>query len=134
MALTRGGTSLTVDVPPKVLDRAVEGGPDRAAAIGLTGAPIVVEWPAPSHAAHLRLRWEQLSGAQVTTLNTLLDGVGPVTVRLYTGGSTVSCMFGPRSEQKIVPLLGEYPEKLADGSAQLAERTQCSAELVLYRI
>lgn len=135
-AITRGGTSLTVDIPPKILDRFAEGGPERGGGVGLTGAAIVTEWPAASHAAVLRLRWEYLEGSLITTLNTLIDGTGPVTVKRYAADTGITCMFAPRSAQKIVSLTDPegYPETLADGSAQLAARQRCSVELTLYRI
>ena len=134
VALTNAGGSLTVDVPPKVLNRAAEGAPDRSVAVSLAGTPIVTEWVGAQLAQRLVLRWEVLSGAQVATLLAILQTTGTVTVRLYTGGSTILCAWAPRDEQKITPLLGDYPERLASGATQLTTRTQCSAELTLIRI
>lgn len=136
VAIARGATQLTVDVPPKVPSRFDAGLSDRGAAITLDNSAVVVEWPASSTKPVLRLRWEALTGAQLGTLDTLIDGVGPVTVKRYPADAGASFMFGARAEQKIETRLHPegYPDTLADGSAQLADRTWGSAELTLYRL
>lgn len=135
VALERGATSLTVDVPPKIVDR--DGRPD---------------------SPQLVIRWELLEGDQVDDVRTLLGDAGRgavvslsgqgivtewpgasaelglVTVKLTPSGSTFLCMFGPPEEQGIEPLMGDYPDSLANGSAQLASRLRCSVQLVLYRM
>lgn len=135
VAIARGATQLTVDVPPKIVSRFDEGGPERAPALTISGEAVVVEWPAAANPAVLKLRWEYLTAAQAALLASLIDGEGPVNVARYPSATPAAYMFGPRKEQKIASFLHPegYPDTLADGSAQLDERKAVSAELTLYR-
>ena len=134
-AITRGAVVLTVTVPPKIVSRFDEGGPVRTISVAIGGQAIATEVPQTVDERVLRLRWEDMDAASVAIVQSLLDGSGPVTVLTYTGASGITCMFGPRSEQRIVPLVApSYPETLAGGGTQLAQRKRCSVELTLYRI
>jgi hypothetical protein len=140
-AITRDAVVLTVTIPPKIVSRFEEGGSLRTVSVAIGGQAIVTEVPQTVESRKLHLAWEVMSGADVAIVEQLLAGSGPVTVLTHAAATPATCMFGPKSEQKITPFLraGQsfpeaYPETLADGSAQLAARTQCSVELTLYRI
>lgn len=133
-AISGTGGSLVVDVPPKVLRRFEDGSPGRSVAISITGTVTVAEVAKAQAQQHLRLRWEYLSSTQVATLRAIVAATGPVFVYLYAGATAIACNFGPGAEQKWEPGIGDdYPEKLADGSAQLAARMWYRVELSLYR-
>jgi hypothetical protein len=133
--ISRGATVLTLTVPPIVEQRDANRGSARAVAVTLGSVPIVQEWPAASgHTEReLHLRIALMSEAQVTTLRTLLDGTGPVTVNLGAG-SAITAMFAPIEEQSVEAIVGDYPDIAADGGA-LADRLKTwKARLSLLRI
>ena len=135
VAIERGDVELVVTVPPKIVSRFDEGGPVRSVSVAIGGQAIATEVPQTVDERVLRLRWEDMDGDLVEIVQELLAGSGPVTVLTHAAATPATCAFGQRSEQKIVPLVGPaYPETLADGSAQLAQRRRCSVELTLYRI
>lgn len=136
VAISRNGVELTVTVPPKIVSRFEEGGPIRSVSVAIGGQAIATEVPQAVDARRVRLRWESMAAADVAIVDQLLDGSGPVTVKTYASETGFTCAFGPREEQKIASLADPegYPETLANGSAQLAARTQCSVELTFYRI
>ena len=135
VAIERGDVELVVTVPPKIVSRFDEGGPVRSVSVAIGGQAIATEVPQTVDERVLRLRWEDMDGDLVEIVQELLAGSGPVTVLTHAAATPATCAFGQRSEQKIVPLVAPaYPETLADGSAQLAQRRRCSVELTLYRI
>jgi hypothetical protein len=135
VAIERGAVELTVAIPPKIVSRFDEGGPSRSISIAVGGQAIATEVPQTVDERLLKLRWEDMDASLVAIVQQLLDGSGPVTVLTHAAATPATCMFGPRSEQKITPLAApSYPETLADGTAQLAQRKRCSVELTLYRI
>ena len=135
VAIERDDVELTVTIPPKIVSRFEEGGPARTISVAVGGQAIATEVPQSVDQRLLVLRWEDMDAASVAIVQSLLAGSGPITVLTHVGATPATCAFGPRSEQKITPLVAPaYPETLADGSAQLAARTQCSVELTLYRI
>ena len=135
VAIERGDVELTVTIPPKIVSRFDEGGPARTISVAVGGQAIATEVPQTVDERLLRLRWEDMDATLVGIVQQLLDGSGPVTVKTHTGATGVTCAFGPRSEQKIAPLVAPaYPETLAGGGTQLDQRKRCSVELTLYRI
>jgi len=135
VAIERGEVELTVTIPPKIISRFEEGGPARTISVAVGGQAIATEVPQSVDQRLLVLRWEDMEAASVAIVQSLLAGSGPVTVLTHVGATPATCAFGPRSEQKIVPLVAPaYPETLAGGGTQLDQRKRCSVELTLYRI
>jgi hypothetical protein len=133
--IERGATQLLFPSAPIIIDRHREEPADAAHAIAITGAPIVVQFGRTQQKSELRMRIRLLTGAEVTTLNTLMAGSGPVVVKLTPGSATtINCMFGPREEQEVVPYSGDYATAKMDGSAVDPLLEQHHAELFLLRV
>ena len=133
VALKQSSTELVIDTPPKILDRYAQGGSKRSVKVSITGSPIVTEWPQAVSTQFLWLEWMVMTGAQAVIVKTLIDAGGLVTVRLYEGGSTQTCLWGPNEDQHIEPILGDYPDALRGGTAQLTDRTRCRVRLCLVK-
>jgi hypothetical protein len=88
----RGATQLVLDYSPVVVDRWKDDGPPRAQAIGLTGAPIVVEYVEAQNQPYWYLRVIYLSEAQLATFLTLMRATGPLQVKANPSGTaSVTC-------------------------------------------
>jgi hypothetical protein len=126
-------TGVTLDVPPKVLDRGAEGSPVRAVAIGLGGQVWLQEMPQEQAKQRLVLEIAKMSDTQRGTIETALNTAGTRTV--YTGVESVVCVPAPRPEQQFTALTGDYPDKDSGGSQVLpAWLRQWSARIVFYRV
>lgn len=132
--LANTGGTLSVTIPPKILQRDAGGAKVAGVAIGLDGHAAVTEWPQAVAYPKIVLRWEYLSGAAVTTIRAILAAGGLVTVVTASGVSSFLAAFGAIEEQQITPFLGEYPDKLQGGSAQIDSRLACTVQLTLYRM
>lgn len=126
VGLERGATQLLLDRAPRVLNRFQEGGPVRATAVSLTGTPISVEFHQEQDERELPLALENMTEAQTSTLRTLLNGVGPLIVKIaYSTSDTITCSI---KEHTITPIIGHYPE---NAPTQIRAHR---AELVLLRM
>jgi len=133
--LERGGTQLIFDDPPILINRHEEEAADAAYAVAIGGEPITTQFNRTQAKSFLRLRLRLVVGADVGTLETLMKGAGPVTVKLTPGDSaTILCMFGPRSEQAVIPYNEDFATGKSDGSAVDPIFTQYKAELFLLRL
>ena len=133
--IERGATKLVFESAPIINDRHAEEPADAVFAVAITGAPITVQYIRTQNKTFLYFHVRLVSGADVDTLNTLMGGVGPVTVKLTPGDATVIlCMFGPREDQDVTPYNGDYATGKADGSAVDPILTQHYADLFLLRL
>jgi hypothetical protein len=131
----RGATQLIFDDPPILLDRHEEEAQDAAYAVAISGEPITTQFNRAQSKSFLRLRLRLVKGSDVTTLVTLMEGAGPVTVKLVPGdATTIQCMFGPREDQQLIPYNDDYATGKSDGSAVDPIFTQYKAELFLLRL
>lgn len=107
--LERGATQLLLDVPPRIMNRHQEGGPQRAATRSLTGHPIGVEFTQVNDDPTEEWGMETLTAAQAATLRTLLDGSGPLTAKPERGtADTFQALFAP--DETLEPIIGHYTE------------------------
>jgi hypothetical protein len=111
VGIERGATQVLFDAPPIIEDRHLEGGPSRVYEIAITNNPCVVEYATNQNKAKLRIHMEQLTAAQVATIETLIAAAGVVIVKLKPGdATTLTCGFGPKAEHKFLPYNGPFPE------------------------
>lgn len=124
----------SVTTPPRVMTRLPHAGAARAAAIGLTGEAIVVEYGSTTTPPKLILRWEYLTASEASTLRSCMDSGGLLTVKTSGSATGVSCVFAPESEQLLEPILGHYADATAAGGAIATDMTPWRAEIVFYRV
>jgi len=118
VGIERGATQVLFNAPPIIEQRHAESNQDTSYEIAITGKPIGVQFVKSQAKAFLVLRWEQVTPAQVATLETLRDTRGLITVKLKPGdATTITCMFGKDSEQTFEPYTGAYPESDKTGSS-----------------
>lgn len=135
VGIERGATQVLFDAPPIIENRHAEGGPSRAYEIAITNEPCVVEYVVSRDQAKLLIRMEQLTAAQVATIETLLWAGGLITVKLKPGDATTNtCAFGPRTEHRFEPYNGPYPESDKTGSALTSVLTTYRVTLSLLRL
>ena len=131
----RGATQLIFGDAPIILRRHAEEAADAAHAIAINGQPITTQFTRTQAKSFLRLRLRLVAGADVTTLEDLMKGAGPVTVKLTPGdATTILCMFGPRDDQQLTPYNDDYATGKSDGSAVDPIFTQYKADLFLLRL
>lgn len=129
VGIERGATKFSPSREPRVMDRYQEGGPVRASTRSLTGSVIGVEYQQDSDDVYLELFWPHISESEASTLRTLANESGPVTVKIEKGVSdTLACLFG---ELKLDPLVGHYPES-APAPPSIIRRWR--AEVTLLRL
>ena len=117
VGIERDTTQVLFNAPPIIEDRHAESGQDTIYEVAIPGNPVAVQYVPSQAKIFLRLRWEQVTSAQVATLETLRGGAGLITVKLKPGdATTLTCVFGPDSEQEITPYTGCYPESDKTGS------------------
>ena len=105
----RGATKLVLSRAPRILNRWNDGGPVRASVTSLPGTSINVEYHQAQDRRELVLALEAMTETQVSTLRDLLDGVGPVVVKLDpASATTINCSF--TNDVEITPIIGAYPE------------------------
>ena len=135
VGIERDTTQVLFDAPPIIEDRHLEGGPSRSYELAITNNPCVVEYAVSQDKAKLKIRMEQLTAAQVATIETLLGASGVVTVKLKPGvATTITCGFGPRSEHKFQPYNGPFPESDKTGAALTPVLTAYKVTLSLLRV
>jgi hypothetical protein len=135
VGIERGATKVTFNAPPIIEERHREGGPSRVYELSINNNPVVVDYALAQDKAYLRIRMEQLTAAQVATIESLMASSGLVTVKLKPGVSTtIVCAFGPRSEQSFEPYNGPYPESDKSGAALTPILTAYRVTLMLLRM
>jgi hypothetical protein len=135
VGIERGATQVLFDAPPIVESRHLEGGPARTYELAITNNPCVVEYVTSQDEAKLVIRMERLTIAQVTLISTLLGAAGPVIVKPKVGvTTTITCGFGPRAEQLLVPYNGPYPEGDKAGATLTPVLTTYKVTLSLLRL
>ena len=118
VGIERDATQVLFNAPPIITDRHEESGQSTIYEIALPGNPVVVQYVLAQPKVFLRLRWEQVTDAQLAVLDTLRSGSGPVTVKIKPGdASTLTCMFGPDADQEITQYTGDRPESDKIGGA-----------------
>jgi len=133
--IERGAIQLIFESAPIILKRHDEDAADSAYEISLTGTPVVTQFVRAQAQSFLRFRLRLVSGSDVATLSTLMAGDGPVTVKLTPGSTTtISCMFGPRDDQKFEPFSGDYATGQSDGSAVDPIFVQYRVDLLMLRL
>jgi hypothetical protein len=119
VGLERGATQLLLAKAPKQPGRNQGGGPVRASTTSLPGSTITVEFTQQQNRRQLRLEIVFLTEAQAATLRTLIDGTGPVTVKVAPGTSdTIACTF--TEDYEITELVDEggYPDNAPAGNVR----------------
>ena len=135
VGIERGATQVLFDAPPIIEDRHKEGGPTRVYEIAITNNPCVVEYATSQDKSKLKIHMEQLTAAQVATLETLIGDAGVVTVKLKPGdATTLTCGFGPRSEHDFKPYNGPFPESDKVGGTLTPVLTAYKVTLSLLRL
>jgi len=135
VGIERGATKLLLDAPPIIEERHMEGGPSRGYELSIDNTPVVVDYAISQDKAYLRIRMEQLTAAQVATIESLMASTGLVTVKLKPGvATTIVCAFGPRSEQSFEPYNGPYPESNKTGGILTPILTAYRVKLMLLRM
>ena len=135
VGIERDTTQVLFDAPPIIEDRHKEGGPSRSYELAITNNPCVVEYAVSQDKAKLKIRMEQLTAAQVATIETLIGASGIVTVKLKPGvATTITCGFGPRSEHIFQPYNGPFPESNKTGGALTPVLTAYKVTLSLLRV
>lgn len=135
VGIERGATQVLFLAPPIIEDRHVEGGPTRAFELAITNNPCVVDYSVNQDKAFLKIRMEQLTAAQVATIETLIGATGPVVVKLKPGvATTITCAFGPRDLHIFQPYNGPYPESNKIGGVLTPILTTYKVTLFLLRL
>jgi hypothetical protein len=130
-----GTTQVVFDSPVIVQERDAETGADAVHDVAISGVPVVVVFSRTQAKSFLRIYARMVKGTDLDNLRTLLASGEPVKVKLTPGSAaTVTCMFGPRSEQVLVPWNGDHPDAQGDGSALDPVLIQYKAELFLLRL
>ena len=133
--IERGATKLVFPDPPIMVQRHEEDAPDAAYDVSIAGNPVVVEYARDQQKTFMRLKVRYLGASEISTLQTLWSGSGPVTVKLTAGSATTSqAMFGPRKDQKLNLFSGDYATSKPDGTAVDSIFEQYWAELLLLRL
>jgi hypothetical protein len=131
----RGATKLVFGTAPIMLERHAEDAQDAAYAVAISGEPITVQYVRTQAKSFLRIRLRLVVGSDVTTLIALMDGAGPVDVKLTPGSAAITqCMFGPREDQELIPYNEDYATGKPDGTAVDPIFTQYKADLFLLRL
>ena len=135
VGIERSATQVLFDAPPIIEDRDREGGPTTAYELAITNNPCVVDYSVSQDKAFLKIRMEQLTAAQVATINTLMGATGPIVVKLEAGTSaTLTCAFGPRHMHKFVLYNGPIPESDKAGDPLTPILTAYKVTLFLLRL
>jgi len=133
--IERDATQLLFPDPPILLERHEEDAADAVYEVSLPGNPIVVQYVRDQPKSFLKIRLRLLDAAEVATLVTLMEGSGPVTVKLTPGDAAeFLAMFGPRDDQDLMPYNDDFATGKPDGSAVDTVFTQYRADLFLLRL
>ncbi len=135
VGIERDATQVLFDAPPIIEDRHKEGGPTTSFELAITNDPCVVDYAVDQDKAFLKIHMEQLTAAQIATIETLMGATGPIVVKLKPGVSTtIICAFGPRTMHKLEPYNGPYPESDKTGGTLTPVLTAYKATLFLLRL
>lgn len=135
VGIERGATQVLFDAPPIIMDRHLEGGPSVAYALAISNKPVSVHYHVSQDKAFLTIKMEQLTIAQVETIEALIGATGYIYVKLKPGDATVlQCTFGPRSKQKFFPYNKDYPESDKSGGTLTPVLTAYRVTLFLLRM
>jgi hypothetical protein len=130
-----GATKVVFASPVIINERDEETAADAVYDVSLTGAPVVVVYNRTQAKTFLRLYVRLIKDTDLTNLRTLMASGDIMTVKLTPGSSTtIQCMFGPRSEQKLTPWNGPHPDAKGDGDPIDGLLLQYKAELMLLRL
>lgn len=133
--IERGATQLIFNDPPILVKRHEEAAPDAAYELSLTGTPVVVVYNLSQDKAFLRLKIRYLDAFDIAILETLWSNKTTVEVKLTAGvATTITCMFGPRRDQQIMPYNKDFATSKPDGTAVDPILSQYWAELFLLRM
>jgi len=131
----RDAVQLLFDTAPIMLERHAEDAQDAAYAVAIGGEPVTTQFNRTQAKSFLRIRLRLIAGADLATLITLMEGAGPVTVKLTPGSATtILCMFGPRHEQIFMPYNEDYATGKTDGTAVDPIFIQYKCDLFLLRL
>jgi len=133
--LATGSTKVVFASPVVVLERDAETGADTVHDVAISGAPIAVAYARSQQRSFLRLYVRHITGTNLANLRTLMASGAPVVVKLTPGtAATITCIFGPRSEQKLEAWTGDHPDADSAGAALDPLLIQYKAELFLLRL
>jgi hypothetical protein len=129
-----GSPQVVFDSPVIIAERDAETAADAVHDVALSGAPVVVVYTRTQSKSFLRLYVRRIVGTDLANLRALMAAGKLVKVKLEAGNaSTIDCMFGPRSMQKLSAYTGDHPDAKGDGTAIDPLLLQYQAELVLLR-
>ena len=135
VGIERGVTQVLFDHPPIIVERHGESGQDTIFEVAVPGNPVAVQYVPAQSKILLRLRWEQVTDAQLAVLETLRAASGVVVVKLKPSlATTITCVFGPDSEQSITQYTGDRPESDKVGGALPALMKTSKVELTFLRM
>lgn len=104
----RGATQVLLDREPRYMNRLGNSGPARATGVGLTGAPVTVEFTQDVDEGRRVYALEQVTEAKALTLRTLADAAGPLTAKVTAG--TSETLTATISEIEFTPIIGAYTD------------------------
>ena len=133
-ALTNGVSTLTIDRPPRVLNRFADRGRRGVVHESLAGNRIKIEVDIAPDNSKLHLEFTKLTLAQAETLATLADAGGVVTAKLYSGDGDFSVVFGEKDDLEFEAIVGDHPDADRSGSALPSTITYYRAKVVLYKV
>jgi hypothetical protein len=129
-----GTPQVVFNDPVVVLERDAETGADVVHDVAISGDPLVVAYNRTQQRTFLRLYVRLISGTDLSNLRSLMGAGALVKVKLTPGTSTtITCMFGPRTEQKLRAYTGDHAEAQSNGSPLDPLLIQYNAELMLLR-
>ena len=135
VGIERGVTQVLFANPPIIVERHSESGQDTIYEVAVPGNPIAVQYTPAQAKIFLRLRWEQVTDAQLVLLESLRAASGVVVVKLKPGvATTITCAFGPDSEQSITQYTGDRPESDKIGGVLPALMKTSKVELTFLRM
>lgn len=110
----RGATQVLLDANLRIMNRFQDQGPERIDTKSLGGRSIGVEYIQSTDDRELRVASEKVTEAQATTIRTLLNGTGPLTVK-PTAGDATEYTVAFTAEHELEPLIGHYTEAAPTG-------------------
>lgn len=132
VGVERNTTQVLFPVVPDVVNRFADGAVDPVISTALNGEVVAI-YPHRASSQHvLILHLPMMEWSDVQVLAGLMDSAEPVTVRYAPGGTDLVCVFGPRSSQKFIPLLGDHPEAAKDGSPIASTLLRYEVTLTFY--
>jgi len=135
VGIERGAVQVLFANPPIIVERHAESGQGTIYEVAVPGNPVAVQYTPAQPKIFLRLRWEQVTDAQLVLLESLRAASGVVVVKLKPGvAATITCVFGPDEDQTITQYTGDRPESDKTGNALPALMKTSRVELTLLRM